>query len=147
VKIESFRATLRELRLEVVGSQKKLSERTKKSGAKPIAAMTISEIETGANAEPGILTVARLVEGMGISLALFFAEVEGRELGHETRIAAAGGFPGDRAVQAVATGSSPALEEELGRAIARYVRSVAHQQAPAPRATRPRRGKGHRKDR
>ena len=73
------------MRRELVGSQARLSARTKQTGKIPINKMTISEIETGANADPGITTVARLVEGMGLTLSSFFARIEGLNGLVETR--------------------------------------------------------------
>lgn len=75
---ERFRATLRELRKRLVGSQGKLSTRTKTSDdVTPIAVMTISDIETGHIKDPGLFTIARLVEAMpGMSLSKFFMQCE-----------------------------------------------------------------------
>lgn len=74
-----FRETLRELRKRLVGSQGELSARTKTDADEtPIDTQTISDIETGASKNPGILTVARLIEALpGVALSTFFAHVEG----------------------------------------------------------------------
>lgn len=76
---ERFRAVLRELRKELVGSQGELSALTKINETDtPVNTMTISEIETGAIADPGIITVIRLIEALpGVSLSSFFARIEG----------------------------------------------------------------------
>lgn len=74
-----FRERLRELRKKHVGSQAELSALTKRDETDtPVNLMTISEIETGAIADPGIVTVARIVEAIpGLTLSAFFAQIEG----------------------------------------------------------------------
>lgn len=75
--IGRFREVLRAYRKELVGSQGALSELTKKGNAPPINIMTISEIETGAIADPGIVTVARIVEALpGLTLSEFFRRID-----------------------------------------------------------------------
>lgn len=83
--VERFRQTLRGLRKQLVGSQAALSALTK-GGENDTAVntMTISEIETGAIADPGIVTVSRIIEAMpGLTLSSFFAQIEGLHLPDE----------------------------------------------------------------
>lgn len=42
----------------------------------PVNSQTIKNIEDGLNKDPGIVTVARLVEGLGLTLSSFFAQIE-----------------------------------------------------------------------
>lgn len=76
--LERFRQVLRRCRRSLVGSQEQLSERTKTpDGATPINLNTISAIERGDTDDPGIVTIARLVEAMpGLTLSEFFRQVE-----------------------------------------------------------------------
>lgn len=77
--VELFRERLRELRKRLVGSQGDLSARTKTdTDETAINPQTISDIETGAIKDPGILTIARLIDALpGMTLSEFFAQIEG----------------------------------------------------------------------
>lgn len=77
--VHRFRAALREYREALVGGQAQLSALTETTDPEvpPINVITISEIERGTTANPGIITVARLVEAMpGLTLSAFFRHVE-----------------------------------------------------------------------
>lgn len=54
-----------------------LSRLTQEGFDKPVNGQTIKNIEDGRIADPGIVTIARIVEAMGLTLATFFARVEG----------------------------------------------------------------------
>lgn len=122
---ERFRAVLRELRRELVGTQGDLSALTKINETDtPVNAMTISEIETGAIVDPGIITVVRLIEALpGVSLSSFFARIEGLPnavgLGHNSGSLT----PQDSDDDAI----PPSPEEskrlqKIGKAVAEYTR-------------------------
>jgi hypothetical protein len=75
---DRFRETLRELRKARVGSQGELSARTARDDAPPVNVMTISDIERGTVADPGLWTVVRLVEAIpDLTVSAFFAQIEG----------------------------------------------------------------------
>lgn len=75
---DRFRAILRDLRKAYVGSQGELSARTARGDAPPVNVMTISDIERGSVADPGLWTVVRLIEAIpGLTVSSFFAQVEG----------------------------------------------------------------------
>lgn len=76
--MDRFRQRLCECRATLVGSQAELSVLTKtEEHPVAISAMTISAIERGASANPGIQTIVRLVEAMpGLTLSSFFARIE-----------------------------------------------------------------------
>lgn len=74
--VDRFRAILRACREAVGETQKTLAVKTGATGTRPVNSMTISEIETGAIIDPGIVTVSRLVEAMGLTLSAFFAQIE-----------------------------------------------------------------------
>lgn len=77
--IKDLRKGLQDLRKHTVGGRPALAKRTKDSGTKPIHAQTIRDIEVGAIDDPGILTIARLVDGMGLTLSKFFTLIEERQ--------------------------------------------------------------------
>lgn len=86
--LERFRQVLRRCRRSLVGSQEQLSERTKTDGATPINLNTISAIERGDTDDPGIVTIARLVEAMpGLTLSEFFRQVEAEAVPNESTAA------------------------------------------------------------
>lgn len=68
--IAAFRSVLRAARKEHVGGRNKLAAKV------GLAKSTIQNAEMGPDI-PGIETVARLVEGMGLTLSSFFAQIEG----------------------------------------------------------------------
>lgn len=45
----------------------------------PVNAQTIKNIEDGLARDPGIVTISRIVESMGVALSAFFAEIEERQ--------------------------------------------------------------------
>lgn len=53
-----------------------LSKLTAGTGPKPVNPSTIKNIEDGKNADPGIATISRIVEAMGLTLSSFFARIE-----------------------------------------------------------------------
>lgn len=55
-----------------------LSKLTAGTGPKPVNPSTIKNIEDGKSADPGIATISRIVEAMGLPLSLFFARIEGQ---------------------------------------------------------------------
>lgn len=72
---DRFRKVLCECRGKL--SQGDLSTMTKTAdNPVPVSPMTISAIERGATRDPGLLTVVRLVEAMGMTLSSFFARIE-----------------------------------------------------------------------
>lgn len=70
--MNAFRAALKTQRKLRVGSRAKLVERC---GAPAMSPTTIQNAELGPDM-PGIDTVARLVEAMGLTLSTFFAQLE-----------------------------------------------------------------------
>lgn len=54
-----------------------LSKRTKTDQGTAVNSQTIKNIEDGLIADPGLVTVARIVEAMGLTLSQFFAQIEG----------------------------------------------------------------------
>ena len=78
VDAERFRSVLRECRERTVKTQEALSAATADEEEKiaPIDTQTISNIERGVTKDPSILTVARLVEAMGLPLSEFFLQIE-----------------------------------------------------------------------
>lgn len=71
VDLAAVRAAIRAERTKRKWSLDDLAE---KSG---VHRMTIHEVETNAHGKPQLATVARLVEGMGLTLSAFFARIEG----------------------------------------------------------------------
>lgn len=84
VDMERFRKTLREQRKKHVGGRPQLAKRTAASGKKPVHPQTIRDIEAGEIEDPGVLTVARLVEAMGLTLSDFFLQFESQTYADST---------------------------------------------------------------
>lgn len=82
-----FRATLRALRKQRVGTQGRLSALTKTNGDDTaVNLVTISEIERGEIADPRIMTIARIVEAIpNTTLSEFFARIEALQTEREVR--------------------------------------------------------------
>jgi hypothetical protein len=86
VNLERVRAELKAAR-EGIGLRQgpkigrpALSRMTQAGFDKPVNSQTIKNIEDGRIADPGIVTIARIVEALGLTLATFFARVEGTDL-------------------------------------------------------------------
>lgn len=84
VDVERFRETLRKLRQNEVPNGRgmkvgrpALSKLTDRGAARPVNSQTIKNIEDGRIVDPGLVTVARIVDALGLSLTEFFAHVEG----------------------------------------------------------------------
>lgn len=99
----------------------------------------ISKLESNDNLGPAVETFVKAVEGLGMTVSSFFANIEhvGR---HETRSEESrtreGGPSRDHPVSAT---PEETLDFAVGSAIARIVQAeLARQQTPAPRTRRPR---------
>ena len=71
VDLADVRRVLRAERTRLRLSMDELAEKSGVNGS------TIHDIETNADGKPQLTTVARLVEGMGLTLSAFFARIEG----------------------------------------------------------------------
>lgn len=72
-----FGQVLKQVRDERGLSQEALAQRAPTAdGEKPISPMTVSAIERGANLNPTISTVVRLIEALPMTLSSFFARLE-----------------------------------------------------------------------
>lgn len=70
VELSAFRDFLRHIRETEYGGRAKLQKAT------GVNRTTIQRIETDPTYSPGLETIAKLVEGMGLSLSVFFARFE-----------------------------------------------------------------------
>jgi transcriptional regulator with XRE-family HTH domain len=141
--VARFRERLRELRKQLVGTQAELSALTKREETDtPVNLMTISDIETGAIADPGIVTVARIVEAIpGLTLSSFFAQIEalktssvdGQNQPHTDIVA---GALGDSSIPSPPTEAERDLYRKIGNV---FLRAAASERdvAKAPRAAHP----------
>src|ERR1051326_2120382 len=89
VDVKRFREVLRKAREgELLRAGKlgrpALSKLTAATGTTPVNAQTIKNIEDGINVDPGIATVSRIVEAMGLSLSEFFLQIERQTDGDST---------------------------------------------------------------
>jgi hypothetical protein len=90
-----------------------VSKLTAQGHATPVNSQTIKNIEDGRIADPGIVTIARIVEAMGLRLAEFFAQVEGRPLSATAGTATGGPLIPSDAAQRIGSAVTTAIEEAL----------------------------------
>ena len=149
VDLGKMRSALRAKRLELKWS---LDDLAAKSG---VNRSTIHDIETNADGKPQMATVARLVEGMGLTLSEFFARIEGlkpqpltaqnalssqgiqsAEVALGGSVVSGGGVPSNDFVhEAIIIGIAEQLADRFAAAIDKL--ADARRQAPVPRAHAP----------